>query len=121
MTQETKPEEKPLTAAEIEAARKAIEESISRACLAVTGGQCLSDQNVALALRQKANANLIAAAPDLLNACRAAFDSIMKHCAETGDVIWIGPPHQLPFVHESVRERLRNVIAQAEGRAVEEI
>jgi hypothetical protein len=67
------------------------------------------------------NANLIAAAPDLLNACRAAFDSIMDHCAKTGDVIWIDPPHQLGFVHESVCERLRNVIAQAEGRAVEEI
>jgi hypothetical protein len=74
----------------------------------------------ALALRQKANANLIAAAPDLLNACRAAFDAIMKHCAQTGDVIWIDPPHQLAFVHESVCERLRNVIAKAEGQAVEE-
>jgi hypothetical protein len=65
--------------------------------------------------------NIRAAAPDLLEACRAALDAIMKHCAQTGDVIWIDPPHQLGFVHESVCERLRNVIAQAEGRAVEDI
>jgi hypothetical protein len=41
MTDENKAEPKPLTPAEIEAARKAIEESISRACLAVTKGQSL--------------------------------------------------------------------------------
>ena len=57
----------------------------------------------------------------LLSACRVAFDSIMKHCAETGDVIWVDPPHQLAFVHESLCERLRNAIAQAEGLSVEEI
>jgi hypothetical protein len=59
--------------------------------------------------------DMIKAAPEMLKACRAAFDSIMKHCAETGDVIWIGPPHQLAFVHESVCERLRNVISDATG------
>ncbi len=69
----------------------------------------------------KSNCHLMASAPELLEACRAAFDAIMKHCAQTGDVIWIDPPHQFGFVHESVCERLRNVIAQAEGRAVEEI
>jgi hypothetical protein len=50
---EDKEEPKPLTPAEIEAARKAIEESISRACLAVTGGQCLSDQNVGTRLSRR--------------------------------------------------------------------
>lgn len=41
MTDEKQNDLKPLTQAEIEAARKAIEESISRACLAVTKGQRL--------------------------------------------------------------------------------
>jgi hypothetical protein len=75
--------------------------------------QAAEPTDEALKQRQRAEA--------LLSACRAAFDSIMKHCAETGDVIWIDPPHQLGFVHESVCERLRNVIAQAEGLNVEQI
>ncbi len=63
----------------------------------------------------EANQKLIAAAPELLEACRAALDAIMKHCAETGDVFWIDPPYQLSFVHESVCERLKNVISDATG------
>lgn len=69
----------------------------------------------------EANARLMIAAPALLEACQAAFDAIMKHCAETGDVIWIDPPHQLAFVHESVCERLRNVISDATGEPIAEV
>lgn len=62
----------------------------------------------------KANARLIAAAPDLLAACEAVLDAINK-AALAGVVLWIHPPHQLPGVHESASERLQTVIASALG------
>lgn len=67
---------------------------------------------------QEANANLICASPDLLTACKAVLASLEK-LASDGEIIWLDPPHVMSGVHESAIERLKNVIAQAEGRPVE--
>ncbi len=50
-----------------------------------------------------ANAYLIAAAPDLLEACQMALDKLGMH----------------PDVHSHAEQILRNAIAEATGRAVE--
>ena len=63
----------------------------------------------------EANAKLIAAAPELLEACRIALDTISKIAIETGDVYWINPPYQAAAVHESVVQRLHVVIHDATG------
>jgi hypothetical protein len=68
----------------------------------------------------EANANLIAAAPDLLKACNAVMAAMEKELEESGEILWLDPPFVLPGVHESAIERLRNVIDQAEGRVVED-
>jgi hypothetical protein len=63
---------------------------------------------------KQANARLIAAAPDLLEACKAALAAIRSACQD-GSIIWLDPPYVLPGVHESAAERLQNVIEQAES------
>ncbi len=68
-----------------------------------------------------ANANLMAASPDLLTACKAVMAAMEKELEESGEILWLDSPFVLPGVHESAIERLRNVIDQAEGRVVEEI
>lgn len=65
-------------------------------------------------VRNDANARLIAAAPDLLEACKAALAAIRVACQD-GSIIWLDPPFVLPGVHESAAERLQNVIEQAES------
>ncbi len=69
-------------------------------------------------VRNDANAKLISAAPDLLTACRAVLASL-ERIASDGEIIWLDPPHCMSGVHESAIERLKGVIAQAEGRVVE--
>lgn len=59
------------------------------------------------------NARLIAAAPELLAACKAVLDAI-ESTDLNGAVIWIRPPYQHKAVHESASERLAAVIAKAE-------
>jgi hypothetical protein len=56
------------------------------------------------------NAKLIAAAPDLLEACKAVAETIK----DLGP-LWIKPPFQAEAVHESAYERLIGVIEKAEG------
>lgn len=63
----------------------------------------------------EANARLIAAAPELLEACKAVFAALMKEAEKDGTTIWIGPPHQFSWVHETAPERLATVIEQATG------
>lgn len=62
----------------------------------------------------QANARLIVAAPDLLEACRAVLDSL-KRANLNGEVLWINPPYQGAAVHESAHERLAAVIEKATG------
>ncbi len=61
------------------------------------------------------NANLIAASPDLLRACKDVLAALEKATQETGEILWLD--HVLPGVHESAMERLQNVIDDAEGRS----
>lgn len=58
---------------------------------------------------------ILKAAPDLLEACRAVADTI-RHLGP----LWINPPFQAEAVHESAYERLMNVISQATGEEYEE-
>ncbi len=67
----------------------------------------------------EANAKLIAAAPDLLKACKDVLAALEKSTEATGEILWLD--HVLPGVHESAMERLKNVIAQAEGQPVSDI
>lgn len=60
---------------------------------------------------------LIAAAPDLLEACKAVLDAL-ENVDLGGTVLWISPPYQARGVHESAQERLREVIAKATGSEV---
>jgi hypothetical protein len=62
-----------------------------------------------------ANARLIAAAPELLAACKAVLATLEATDME-GRVLWIDPPHQLAGVHESAQERLQAVIEHAEDQ-----
>jgi hypothetical protein len=55
---------------------------------------------------------------DLLSCCKAVLESLEK-LATDGEIIWLNDG--LPGVHESAIERLKNVIAQAEGQPVSEI
>lgn len=59
-----------------------------------------------------ANARLIAAAPELLETCKAVLDAI-EQADLNGTVLWINPPYQAAAVHESASQRLMNVIADA--------
>lgn len=52
---------------------------------------------------------------ELLTACKATLDAITKQAQADGTILWVEPPYQLAGVHESVAERLMNVIADAEG------
>lgn len=62
----------------------------------------------------RANARLIAAAPDLLQACRAVLESLLK--TDLGGAIpWVNPPYQAAAVHETAFERLAAVIEKATG------
>lgn len=54
----------------------------------------------------------------LLAGCKAVLASLEK-LASDGEIIWLDPPHVMSGVHESAIERLKNVIAQAEGRPIE--
>lgn len=63
----------------------------------------------------KANANLMAASPDLLKACKDVLAALEKATQKTGEILWLD--HVLPGVHESAMERLQNVIDDAEGRS----
>jgi hypothetical protein len=67
------------------------------------------DTKVATAERT-VNASLIAAAPDLLEACKAVAETIK----DLGP-LWLKPPYQAEAVHETAYERLIGVIEQAEG------
>lgn len=60
-----------------------------------------------------ANARLISAAPELLDACRRVLAALDKWSSETGGIMWVNPA---PAVHESANELLKDVIAQAEGK-----
>jgi len=71
-------------------------------------------------LNDEPSEHLVKAAPDLLNACRAVLASL-ERVASDGEIIWLDPPHCMSGVHESAIERLKNVIAQAEGQPVSEI
>ena len=64
--------------------------------------------------RCEADARLIAAAPDLLEACRLVLDAI-EQANLCGEVLWIkrGSP-----IHESATDRLQAVIEQATGEVV---
>lgn len=46
----------------------------------------------------------------LIEACKAVNAAVDSHCEKTGSVIWIDPPYQLPGVHESVADRLSEVL-----------
>ncbi len=65
----------------------------------------------------EANARLIAAAPDLLAACKAVLEGLQAAPHAITDVIWINPPWVAPAVHETIFERLEAVIAKAERKA----
>jgi len=64
----------------------------------------------------EANARLIAAAPELLNACKAVL-AALENADLQGAVLWIEPPYQAPAVHESAQERLQAVIEKATGES----
>jgi len=63
----------------------------------------------------ESNARLLAAAPDLLEACQAVL-AALENADLQGTVLWIEPPYQAPAVHESAQERLQAVIAKATGK-----
>ena len=58
-----------------------------------------------------ADARLIAAAPELLDACKAVLDALIRQTSREGCILWLDPPHVLDGVHESAIERLRKVIS----------
>lgn len=62
----------------------------------------------------EADARLIAAAPELLEACRLVLDAI-EQANLRGEVLWI---HRNSAVHESASERLQHVIERATGGTV---
>ena len=63
----------------------------------------------------EANAVLMAAAPDLLAACRVVLAAI-EQANLGGEVLWI---NRGSAVHESASERLADVIEQATGETLE--
>lgn len=66
-----------------------------------------------------ANVQLMATAPDLLEACQAVLAAVESQAKDT---IWILPPYQAAAVHESVVDRLQDVIEKAtEGEPVRTI
>jgi len=79
-------------------------------------GPCAASCSVqsSIAAEMQANALLIAAAPDLLAACRLVLDAI-EQANLGGEVLWIkrGSP-----VHESATDRLQAVIEKATGEVV---
>ncbi len=67
---------------------------------------------------QQATVNAVLSVPDLVKACKDVLASLEK-LATDGEIIWLDG--DLPGVHESAIERLKNVIAQAEGQPVSDI
>src|SRR5690606_38510263 len=63
---------------------------------------------------QSANAKLIAAAPMLLEACKAGLAALERADLD-GEILWLEPPYQAPAVCETAHGRLIAVIEEATG------
>jgi hypothetical protein len=82
------------------------------------GDLMAADRTLVAIIPAKKDRPILAAAPDMLSACKTVLASLEK-LAVDGEIIWLDG--DLPGVHESAIERLKNVIAQAEGQPVSEI
>lgn len=80
--------------------------------LNIVGFTVANDVSAAQAEMKVRDAYLIAAAPQLLETCKAVLDAINR-ADLGGKVLWIEPPYQLAEIHETASEALEAVISIA--------